>query len=282
MQPYLEAPMLALMLTLACTPSWKKMSGEELLTGITHDDGDGIDGAADLCPQAREDFDGFQDEDGCPDLDNDMDGFPDRRDACPDEKGGEPWIVDSLDGCKPWSDVDGDGIHDDDDACPDKPERVNGIMDEDGCPDFKVVVTKERIEFYQKVMFATGTADLAPESLDLLQAIATTLIDNPPRPAGRGRRTHRRRRLQLLKPEAQPGPGRFGQGPAGGLWRRAGALDLQGLRREQAGHQGHHRGGARRQSPGRAGGEEADGGGPSRARWAHEEGREVAHREPLL
>ena len=171
--------MLALMLTLACTPSWKKMSGEELLTGITHDDGDGIDGAADLCPQAREDFDGFQDEDGCPDLDNDMDGFPDRRDACPDEKGGEPWIVDSLDGCKPWSDVDGDGIHDDDDACPDKPERVNGIMDEDGCPDFKVVVTKERIEFYQKVMFATGTADLAPESLDLLQAIATTLIDNP-------------------------------------------------------------------------------------------------------
>ena len=171
--------MLALLLTLACTPSWKKMSGEELLADLTADDGDSVEGAADQCPQAREDIDGFQDEDGCPDLDNDLDGFPDRRDACPDEKGGEPWVVDSLDGCKPWSDRDGDGIHDDDDACPDKAERVNGVNDEDGCPDFKVVVTKERIDFDQKVMFATGTADLEPVSLDLLQAIAQVMIDNP-------------------------------------------------------------------------------------------------------
>ena len=171
--------MLTLMLTLACAPSWRTTPADELLTAVTHDDGDGIDGDLDLCPQGREDFDGFEDEDGCPDNDNDGDGFPDARDKCPDEKGGEPWIVDSLDGCKPWSDIDNDGIHDDDDKCPEKPERINGILDEDGCPDFKVVVTSERIEFDQKVMFATGTADLTPESLDLLEAIAGSLNDNP-------------------------------------------------------------------------------------------------------
>ena len=171
--------MLSLLLTLACAPHFRTTPADELLAEITHDDGDGIDGDADLCPQGREDFDGFEDEDGCPDLDNDGDGFPDARDKCPNEKGGEPWVVDSLDGCKPWSDIDNDGIHDDDDQCPERPERINGIADEDGCPDFKVVVTAERIEFDQKVMFQSGTAELTPESQDLLAAIAKTLVDNP-------------------------------------------------------------------------------------------------------
>ncbi len=34
-------------------------------------DGDGITDDKDACPQAAEDKDGFQDEDGCADLDND-------------------------------------------------------------------------------------------------------------------------------------------------------------------------------------------------------------------
>lgn len=171
--------MLSLMLVLSFAPSFRTLPADKLLDDVTHDDGDGIDGDADLCPQGREDFDGFEDEDGCPDLDNDGDGFPDARDKCPNEKGGEPWVVDSLDGCRPWSDIDNDGIHDDDDQCPEKAERVNGIKDEDGCPDFNVVVTAERIEFDQKVMFQSGTAELTAESQDLLVAIAQTLNENP-------------------------------------------------------------------------------------------------------
>ncbi len=47
------------------------------------EDGDGIRGRADKCPLLKEDFDGFEDDDGCPDLDNDKDGFPDDEDHCP-------------------------------------------------------------------------------------------------------------------------------------------------------------------------------------------------------
>lgn len=46
-------------------------------------DKDGWDDAADSCPDAAEDRDGFADEDGCPDLDNDEDGIADVSDRCP-------------------------------------------------------------------------------------------------------------------------------------------------------------------------------------------------------
>ena len=67
-------------------------------SGIAKDrdeDRDGILLPDDKCPLLREDFDGYQDEDGCPDLDNDMDSFPDTEDACPLKKGDEF----STDGC---------------------------------------------------------------------------------------------------------------------------------------------------------------------------------------
>ena len=40
-------------------------------------DGDGILDARDKCPDAPEDKDGFEDDDGCPDADNDGDGVTD-------------------------------------------------------------------------------------------------------------------------------------------------------------------------------------------------------------
>lgn len=40
-------------------------------------DGDGVDGAADMCPDSMEDLDGWMDDDGCPD--------PDFDDVCPVE-----------------------------------------------------------------------------------------------------------------------------------------------------------------------------------------------------
>ncbi|HEU4726800.1 MAG TPA: OmpA family protein [Kofleriaceae bacterium] len=99
-------------------------------------DGDGIKDDLDRCPDAAEDFDGFEDEDGCPDPDNDHDGIPDVDDRCPDlpeDKDG----VEDEDGC-PEGDVndrDGDHIPDDVDRCPDEPEDFDGFQDEDGCPD---------------------------------------------------------------------------------------------------------------------------------------------------
>jgi outer membrane protein OmpA-like peptidoglycan-associated protein len=63
-------------------------------------DGDGIVDANDKCPDAPEDKDGFEDQDGCPDIDN-----------------------------------DGDKVLDAVDKCPLEPETMNGFEDEDGCPD---------------------------------------------------------------------------------------------------------------------------------------------------
>jgi OmpA-OmpF porin, OOP family len=95
-------------------------------------DGDGIKDDLDRCPDAPEDFDGWEDEDGCPDPDNDHDGIPDELDRCPDIPG-----VAANDGCPEGNpgDRDGDGIPDELDRCPDDPEDKDGFEDEDGCPD---------------------------------------------------------------------------------------------------------------------------------------------------
>lgn len=63
-------------------------------------DGDGVLSQNDRCPDAAEDRDAFEDEDGCPEPDNDQ-----------------------------------DRILDQDDRCPNEPELYNGLYDDDGCPD---------------------------------------------------------------------------------------------------------------------------------------------------
>ena len=118
-------------------------------------DGDGIPDVDDKCPNDKEDFDGFQDDDGCPDLDNDKDGIPDDKDACPEDPedhlppnpdDGCPKGMGPSDEAAPapapvaitpatGADRDHDGIPDVDDKCPDDPETVNGVRDDDGCPD---------------------------------------------------------------------------------------------------------------------------------------------------
>ncbi|HEY0481951.1 MAG TPA: OmpA family protein [Kofleriaceae bacterium] len=99
-------------------------------------DGDGIKDDLDRCPDAPEDHDGWEDEDGCPDPDNDRDGIPDELDRCPDIPEDLDGVEDE-DGC-PEGDVndrDGDHIPDNVDKCPDEPEDFDGFQDEDGCPD---------------------------------------------------------------------------------------------------------------------------------------------------
>jgi outer membrane protein OmpA-like peptidoglycan-associated protein len=96
-------------------------------------DQDGILDAADKCPTEPEDKDGFQDEDGCPDPDNDQDGIPDLRDKCPRD----PEDMDAFedyDGC-PDLDNDKDGVPDAQDKCPNLPEDRDSFEDADGCPD---------------------------------------------------------------------------------------------------------------------------------------------------
>jgi hypothetical protein len=116
-------------------------------------DGDGIVGAADMCPQEA-----GLDPDGCPPHDTDGDQVMDRLDRCPDRagpRGGDgctdrdadrDGVVDrldacadvyghpSFDGCVP-PDRDGDGHADPFDRCPDEPETWNGRRDGDGCKD---------------------------------------------------------------------------------------------------------------------------------------------------
>ena len=61
--------------TVGATLMWQPVLPDE--------DRDGVTGAADECALLKEDWDGFQDDDGCPDLDNDRDGWPDDEDKCP-------------------------------------------------------------------------------------------------------------------------------------------------------------------------------------------------------
>jgi outer membrane protein OmpA-like peptidoglycan-associated protein/opacity protein-like surface antigen len=101
--------------------------------GNPDDDGDGILDKYDRCPDAKEDFDGWEDFDGCPDRDNDGDSIPDVDDACPDDaEDFDGWADD--DGC-PDRDNDRDGLLDGFDTCPDEAEDYDGFQDDDGCPD---------------------------------------------------------------------------------------------------------------------------------------------------
>ncbi|MFO0737702.1 MAG: OmpA family protein [Labilithrix sp.] len=141
-------------------------------------DGDGILDSKDKCPDDPEDKDGFEDQDGCPDPDNDKDGIPDKKDQCPNDPEDKDGFEDQ-DGC-PDPDNDKDGILDVVDKCPNEPETFNGFEDEDGCPDKGlVVIDKDNILILKKIKFRTASAEILPESNDILDAVATTLLHHP-------------------------------------------------------------------------------------------------------
>lgn len=141
-------------------------------------DGDGIPDHLDKCPDEPEDFDGFEDEDGCPDPDNDGDGILDVNDMCPNDPEDFDGFEDE-DGC-PDHDNDNDRIPDVRDACPNEPETYNGFEDDDGCPDQgDVVVTKTDIQILKKIYFEYNSDKIKSESFPILDAVATTIINNP-------------------------------------------------------------------------------------------------------
>jgi OOP family OmpA-OmpF porin len=138
-------------------------------------DGDRVSGAADLCPEALEDIDGFDDADGCPEMDNDHDARLDADDTCPNDAEDLDRFEDA-DGC-PELDNDGDRILDADDRCPCVPEVFNGHEDEDGCPDRgNVLLIDERILILDKVFFDRGSAVIPARYEPLVQAVAATLV----------------------------------------------------------------------------------------------------------
>ena len=140
-------------------------------------DNDGIPDASDKCRDKPEDMDKFEDEDGCPEGDNDADGVDDTADRCPTVKEDRDGFEDN-DGC-PDEDNDSDGIPDAKDACPDKAETVNGHLDDDGCPDQKpklIEVKGEKIELKQKVFFDPGKSVVLRQSFELLDEIALVLL----------------------------------------------------------------------------------------------------------
>jgi hypothetical protein len=59
------------------------VEAEKITAGEGDKDSDGIATKDDLCPDDKEDKDGFEDEDGCPDPDNDKDRIVDRDEPKP-------------------------------------------------------------------------------------------------------------------------------------------------------------------------------------------------------
>ncbi len=141
-------------------------------------DADTIQDADDLCPLEPEDLDGHHDEDGCPDDDDDGDAILDVDDLCPCDAEDRDGFEDT-DGC-PDPDNDHDRIVDACDLCPNEPETYNGGCDEDGCPDTGgICVERSRIQIIEYVYFGQNRAEIAPESLPLLDAIAGVMNGNP-------------------------------------------------------------------------------------------------------
>jgi OOP family OmpA-OmpF porin len=114
-------------------PAYRFVLGARYAPIERDSDGDGVLDRDDLCPQEKEDVDGFEDQDGCDDRDNDRDGIPDSVDRCRDKPEDKDGFQDD-DGC-PDLDDDNDGIPDAQDQCRFKPEDRDGFQDDDGCPD---------------------------------------------------------------------------------------------------------------------------------------------------
>lgn len=109
-------------------------------------------------------------------IDSDGDAIVDVSDTCP----GDAEDMDGLkdeDGC-PEKDVDEDGVPDEQDKCQFTLETINGVDDDDGCPDLgesKVKVENDKIVILDKIHFAPGKDLILDKSFNLLEQVAATL-----------------------------------------------------------------------------------------------------------
>ncbi len=134
----------------------------------------------DACPDEPEDRDGFQDEDGCPDPDNDGDGVIDARDRAPDQ-------AEDMDGFQDQDgvpDLDNDqvGVPDTMDTCPDTP--LGTAVDAKGCPlpepepDPQIQAIEDGLVL-EGVKFKSGSSEILPSSLAVLQKVSESLKGRP-------------------------------------------------------------------------------------------------------
>lgn len=80
----------------------------------------------------------------------------------------------------PAPDRDDDGVITILDACPNEPETVNGILDDDGCPDTEDLHVAGRfIVLDQRIHFSSGTSDINPGSKSVVASLATFLAQHP-------------------------------------------------------------------------------------------------------
>lgn len=142
-------------------------------------DNDGVLDEADSCPDVAEDQDGYVDNDGCPDFDNDADGIADLNDSCKDQAEDFDSFQDE-DGC-PETDNDGDAIADILDNCVNEPEDYDGDQDADGCPEERkfLKIEDDQIKLGQKIFFKFNKAKILPKSYELLNEVASVLVENP-------------------------------------------------------------------------------------------------------
>lgn len=118
------------------------------------------------------------------DPDSDGDGMSDSRDACPSSAEDMDGVQDD-DGC-PERDADSDGIADEDDRCPELAESRNGFEDEDGCPDEApapepIANPRERAgePLEPTVRFRVGTDRVSPRFRAEIQAVCEVAAENP-------------------------------------------------------------------------------------------------------
>ena len=116
-------------------------------------DADGIPDERDECPGEA----GLASLNGCPDRDGD--GVADKDDNCPDVAGAV-----AAGGCP---DSDGDGVVDPDDRCPTSP----GPVANNGCPEIAEEDEEVLDLATQAVQFETASAQLRPESRDVLNQL---------------------------------------------------------------------------------------------------------------
>ena len=146
-------------------------------------DGDGVPDYLDKCP----DVPGRKDNDGCPQPRKLRlcDEGPGDEDSEPDEKPVKPCIPRKPASLPvdPLLDTDHDGIPDVDDKCPTEPETINGVDDDDGCPDagqgVTVFLSKQEIRILQKINFETAKAVIKPESYHILDEVSAQLRAHP-------------------------------------------------------------------------------------------------------
>ncbi len=97
-------------------------------------------------------------------------------DACPDLPEDLDGIEDE-DGC-PEGDVDNDGVLDYLDRCPDEQETINGFQDDDGCADegpAQIVIEDGRLTILETILFEPNSAKLDRRSDRIMEQIALTL-----------------------------------------------------------------------------------------------------------